>query len=172
MAKTKAQKASSVDESNFDQALAAWMAPHYLRYERGWFWFAAVFTICGGLATYGYLTGSIAMAVLFAIVPLVLMLEHLKKPEAIPVVISPYGIRFGELRIPYSNIRRFWILHHPPYLDELHLLTNSRVHPEITIQLMGTDAALLRGYLITQALEWEGKRLSSMDTLVRILRLT
>lgn len=155
----------------FDEVLAAWWAPHYLRYERGWFWFAAVFMICGGLAVYGYLSGSIAMTAVFAITPFVLMLEHIKKPDAIPVVVSPYGIRFGDIRIPYSSIRRFWILHHPPYLDELHLLTTSRVHPEITIQLMGTDANLLRQFLVTQAIEWEGKKLGTMDLLVRLLRL-
>lgn len=170
MAKQKNQT-GSIPEAAFDQVLAAWWAPSHLRYERNWFWFAAVFTVCGSLAAYGYLTDSIAMTVVFAITPLVLILEHLKKPTAMPVVISPYGVRFGDIRIPYSSVRRFWILHNPPYLDELHLLTTSRIHPELTIQLMGVDANLLRQYLVTQAIEWEGKKLGTMDLLVRLLRL-
>ena len=172
MAKQKAPKGQDIPEGAFDQALAAWMAPIHLRYERGWFWFAALFTLSGALAVYGYFSGSIAMTVLFCILPLVLVLEHIKKPKELPVIISSYGIRFGELRVPFSHIKRFWILHNPPFVDELHLLTDNRLHPEITIQLMGTDAAILRAYLVTQALEWEGKSMGAMDALVRILRLT
>ena len=170
MAKQKDQN-GSIPEAAFDQALAAWWAPSYLRYERGWLWFTVVSFLSGALALYGYLTDSLAMTVLFILIPPVLILEHHKKPKAVPVIISPYGIRFGELRIPYSSIRRFWILHNPPLTDELHLLTNSRVHPELTIPLMGNDAALLRQFLVTQILEWEGKKLGTLDTLVRILRL-
>lgn len=172
MAKQKAPKGLEIPEAAFDQALAAWVAPSYLRYERGWFWFAALFTVSGALAVYGYFSDSLAMTALFCILPLVLILEHLKKPKELPVIISPYGIRFGELRIPFSHIRRFWILHNPPYLDELHLLTDNRMHPEVTIQLMGTDAALIRAYLVTQTLEWEGKNISTLELLVRLLRLT
>jgi hypothetical protein len=36
---------------------------------------------------------------------------------------------------------------------------------------MGMDANLLRMFLITQAIEWEGKKLGTLDTLVRLLRL-
>jgi hypothetical protein len=176
MAKQKAQNGSApqnqeIPAAAFDEALATWWAPTHLRYERGWLWFALVFLFCGGLALYGYLTDSTAMTVVFAITPLVLILEHLKKPKMLEVVVSPYGIRFGNIRIPYSSVRRFWILHNPPVVDELHLLTNSRVHPEVTIQLMGMDANLLRMFLITQAIEWEGKKLGTLDTLVRLLRL-
>lgn len=171
-ASAAAKNGQELPKAAFDQALLAWMAPRYLRYERGWIWFAVLFVLAGAMAVYGYFEGSWPMVAFFAILPFVLILEHLKKPEDTVVVVSPYGIRFGELRIPYSHIRRFWILHNPPFVDELHILTDSRVHPELTIQLMGTDAALLRQYLVTQALEWEGKSLGAMDMLVRILRLT
>lgn len=172
MAKQKQTIASeNIPAGAFDQALLAWVAPSHLRYERGWLWFAVLFLSCAGLVTYAYTIDSITMMVLFVVLPLVLLLEHRKAPAAFPVVVSPYGIRFGELRIPYSHIRRFWILHNPPFIDELHLLTDSRLHPEVTIQLMGTDATLLRQYLVTQVLEWEGKSISTVDLLVRLLRL-
>jgi len=173
MAKQKPNpKSENIPEGAFDRGLIAWHAPHYLRYERGWFWFVAVFAVCGALAAYGYFNDAITMAVVFAILPFVLILEHMKKPAAVLVVISEYGIRFGELRIPYSRMRGFWILHQPPMVDELHLLTDSRLHPELTIQLMGNDAALLRQFLVTQITEFEGKNLGMLDSMVRILKLS
>ncbi len=162
---------TAVPEGAFDRALARWKTPRYLRYQRGWLWFTLMLMSCVGLAVYGYWTGSWTMVAVFAILPFVLLLEHRKKPEMVDVVISEYGIRFGSLCIPYSNIRSFWILHTPPMVDELHLLTTSRTHPEVTIQLMGMDPVSLRQFLVTQTLEWEGKSLSFLEAITRILRL-
>lgn len=155
----------------YDQAIFAWSAPRYLRYERGWLWFLLLFVICGALALYGYFTDAVTMTVLFAILPFVLILEHRKKPEQVEVLISSYGIRFGTTLLPFSNIKHFWIIHNPPVVDELHLLVENRTNPEVVIQLVGTNPTRLRQFLVTQAYEWEGKELSFLEALVRILRL-
>jgi len=165
------QKQKFVSEEAFEKPLAAWSAPSFLRYERGTVWFAVMGTLNALLLIYAYLTGSITMALVFVLLPVVLILEHRRKPEMVQVIISEYGIKFGNLKFPYSNIKKFWILHDLPNLDELHLLTNERLHPEVTIPLMGTNPVSLRNYLITQILEWEGAKSSLMDTLVRLLRL-
>lgn len=159
------------DPSAFDRALLAWRAPRYLRYERSWLWFVLLFVICGGLALYGYETDSLTMAIVFVLLPFVLVLEHRKKPDMVEVVISEYGIRFGEMRLPYSNIQNFWILHNPPFVNELHLETDNRSHKEFVIQLMNVDPTSLRQFLVTQILEREGKTLSFTEALIRILRL-
>lgn len=160
-----------VPATAFDEALFGWIAPEYLRFQRGWLWFTLLILVCGGLVAYAYWTDSITMMVLFAILPLVLILEHGKKPKAVEVIFSHYGVKFGVLRLPYSSLRSFAVLHTPPHADELHLMTNRKAHPEVVIPLMGTNPALLRQYLVTQLPEQEGKQLSFMDALVRILRL-
>jgi hypothetical protein len=98
-------------------------------------------------------------------------LEHLKKPENVEVIISEYGIKFGELAVPFSRIKKFWILYNPPLLNELHILTDSRFHPEITIQLTGVNPTILRQYLVTQIPEWEGRQVSLGEMFIRFLRL-
>ena len=159
-------------ESAFERPLARWHAPNFLRYERGPVWFTIMGTVDGLLLLYAFLTSSLSMALVFLLVPVVLILEHRRKPELVEVIISEYGIKFGNLKFPYSNIKKFWILHTPPNLDELHLLTSDRLHSEVTIPLMGTDPVALRQYLVTQILEWEGKGPSTLDTLIRLLRLS
>ncbi len=155
----------------FDEIDLGWLAPEYLRYERGWPWFVILFLLSGLLVWYGYKTDSLTMMAVFAILPFVLILEHRKPPHLVEVIFSPYGFRFGNLKVPYSHIRAFWILHNPPFTDEIHIRTTRKTHPEITIPLMGVKPALVRRYLVTQIAEWEGRELSFLDTLVRLLRL-
>lgn len=160
-----------IEKMAYEKAIFSWMAPSFLRFDRGWLWFVNLFVICGGLIAYGYFTNSLTMIMVFAIVPFILLLEHQKKPRMIEVHISEYGIRFGKILMPYSGIKRFWIIHNPPFVDELHLLTESRTNPEVVIQLVGTDPVRLRQFLVTQIYEWEGKHLSFLEVLIRILRL-
>lgn len=169
MAKQKDQ--NPVPAAAFDEVVLGWIAPEYLRYERGWVWFLALILICGGLVSYAYFTHSTTMMVLFVILPLVLILEHRKKPKAVEVILSPYGVKFGVLRLPYSSLKGFAVLHNPPAVDELHLLTNRKSHPEVVIPLMGTNASLVRQFLMTQIPEQEGREIAFLDALCRFLRL-
>ncbi len=166
------EKAAPKAEAAFEQALFHWQAPEYLRFQKGPLWYTVAGLIDAALIAYALTTGSLTMALVFLVLPLVYLSEHARKPKVVDVVISPYGINFGILRIPFSSVKRFYILHNPPYVDELHLLTMNRWHPEVAIPLNGTPPALLRQYLVTQIPEWEGKELSFLDILVRILRLS
>lgn len=112
------------------------------------------------------------MVLVFIVLPLVVFLELKKKPDLVPVIISPFGIRYGKLRFAYSNLKGFWVLHDPPYEDELHLKTSSRMYPELVIPLARVDVTLLRNYLVTQIPEIEGQRKSLVEMLIRLLKLT
>ncbi|MEK7146499.1 MAG: hypothetical protein AAB802_04975 [Patescibacteria group bacterium] len=155
----------------FDQAIMSWTTYEFLRYPRGWIWFTVFGLIFAALITYAITTHSITMAVVFSVVPLVIILEHKRKPKVVQVVVSSYGIKFGEIKLAFSDIKKFWILHEMPYLNELHLLTNRKHHPEFTIPLLDLDPSPIRAYLVTQVPEQEGKEESFLDTLIRLLKL-
>lgn len=173
MAKRKRRTSSkSVPNGAFDQALISWKAAEYLRTPKGWLWYLIAGSINLALLAYAWWTASWTMGIVFVVLPIVFLLEHSKKPKQVEVRISAYGIQFGQIKLAYSQIRAFWILHEPPYVDELHLATENRLHPEVTIPLMGVDPTLLRQYLVTQIPEREGQKQSLLDILVRFLRLT
>ncbi|MFA6023788.1 MAG: hypothetical protein WC777_01035 [Candidatus Gracilibacteria bacterium] len=155
----------------FDEVVLGWMAPEFVRYARGWLWFTLLILISASLVAYGYWTHSISMMVVFVVLPLVLILEHRKKPKAVEVILSPYGVKFGVLRMPYSALKGFAVLHNPPHTDELHLMTKKKSRPEVVIPLMGVNPSLVRQFLATQVQEQESKELSLLDAIVRILRL-
>ena len=170
MAKKKNKK-TALASNAFDQAIMSWYSPEFLRYERGFFWFLMLGLLDGALILYAVWTGSITMLLVFLVVPAVFLMEHLRKPKTVQVTISPYGIKFGNTKLAFSEIRRFWILHDPPYLNELHILTNKRLHPEVTIPLLNLDPTIIRNVLVTQVPEWEGKNESLLDTIIRVCKL-
>ena len=161
-------------QAAFDQALISWSAPQYVRYHRGPLWYGIAGVLNLLLLGYAwFIAHSWTMLVLFIVVPVVYTMELRKKPKEVPVVISAYGIRFGDLRFAYSNIRSFWVLHEPPFEDELTLSTSQRLHPKVVIPLKkGVDVTLLRNSLVTQIPELEGQKKSLLDLVIRLLRLT
>lgn len=157
--------------SGFDDALFAWYAPEYIRYERSWKWYLLAGIVDALLIGYAVWTEAWSMALVLIVLAFVVVLELRRKPKLTTVVLSHWGIQFGDLEIPFADVKRFWIHHQPPHVDELRLQVQSRVHPEVIIPLNGANPSLIRHYLVTQIPEWEGKEMSLIDVIARILRL-
>ncbi len=157
--------------SAFDAPLISWVAPEFLRYKRGRGWYAVVILFAALCMAYAVWTQAWSMLAAFAVLLVVVLMQHRKDPRVYEVSMTPYGIQFGPKRMPFSQLKKFWVLHDPPYVDELHLLTGDRMHPEVMIPLMGVDALMIREFLRNHVQEWEGKKESFLDLLVRILRL-
>lgn len=155
----------------FDSVLFGWYAPEFIRYERTNWWYLIAGLADLALLVYAIWSGSWSMALVFALLPVIYFLEHRVHPKPVEVIFSAYGIRYGKQRFSYSNIEAFWIFHEPPYMDELHIRTGDKWHPEVVIPLMGADPTELRQFLVTQIPEWEGKKPSFIDNLVRFLKL-
>ncbi len=162
---------TSQKEGVFEKALASWVAPEFYRYRRTWLWYAVALFMDVGLLAFAYYSGSITMGLVFLVLPVVFALEQRKAPQTVDIVISSYGIKFGNKTFPYSEIKKFWIIHHPPHINELHILTSNRISPELTIPMMAMDPVVLRNFLVTQIGEWEGKKESTLDILIRIFKL-
>ena len=174
MAKTKrrAERAVQTDvESAFDEGIFGWYAPEWIRFESTWKWYLIAGLVDAALIGYAIWEGSWTMGLVFALVPLIYLLEHHRKPKLTNVIVSHWGIKYGDVKIPFTDIKRFWIHHHPPHVDELRLQTTSRIHPEVVIPLMGASPSLIRQYLVTQVPEWEGKHMPLTDIVTRMLRL-
>ncbi|MFT7183947.1 MAG: hypothetical protein ACI9QC_000272 [Oceanicoccus sp.] len=178
MAKTKRREKRAVQtdvnptvKSAFDEGIFGWYAPEFLRFERTWKWYLIAGLIDAALITYAVLEGSWSMALVFSILPLIYILEHKKIPKITTVVVSHWGIQYGDVKIPFTEIKGFWIHHHPPHVDELWIKTSSRIHTEVVIPLMGANPSLIRQYLVTQIPEWEGKHMPLLEVVARMLRL-
>lgn len=170
MAKNKNKK-SVLPVDAFQNPVLLWYAPDFIRYHKGLLWYIVAALINAALLTYAYFNESITMMIVFAVLPVLFLLEQRHKPKWTEIIVSHYGIKVAEKKYPFSNINRFWIVHHPPYINELHFFIGDKIHSEIVVQLMNTDPVLVRNFLVTQIREWEGKNESIIDTLVRVLKL-
>lgn len=167
----KQQAAEVLPQDAFERAILSWYAPEFLRFNKGVIWYTIAGLLNILILAYAVWSQSYTMSAVFILLPLVYLLEQRHKPEVVEVKISHFGVRFGKIRVPYSDIKRFWILHDPPYVDELHLLVKNKAQPEITIPLVGTDPTLLRQFLVTQIPEWEGRKQSMVDVMTRFMKL-
>jgi len=162
---------TEVPKGAFDHAVLSWHSPQYLRFRKGVAWYVIAGLTNAALLAYAIWAGIWSMALVFALLPVVFLIEHKNKPQVVEVIISQFGIKFGIHQVPFSDIKRFWVLHEPPFVDEIHVQTNQRWNPEIVIPLAGADPTVIRQYLVTQVPEWEGRKQSFMDTLTRLFRL-
>lgn len=155
----------------FDRPVFQWEAPQFIRFTRGWKWHLSAAVLFGAMGLYALTSQAWIMLVTLLTVYVILVTSHAKKPELFDLKISEYGIAFGPKIIPYSSTKKFWIIHDLPYVNELHILTTDRLHPEVTIPLLNYDPSLLRQYLLRHIPEWEGKREDFLDIIVRLFKL-
>lgn len=155
----------------FDEAIITWAAPEFPHYERGRLWFSIGGGIVLLLVLYGIWTGSWTESIVFLLLASVYYLTHHEQPRQISVVVSAMGIKVGDKMYPYSNIKNFWILYHPPHVKKFGFRPAEGWSHDVTISLEDQNPVELRNFLVTQIPEWEGKQESITEMFTRICKL-
>lgn len=166
------QEPSNVSEQRMDaQVLQQWQAPEFLKYERGKVWYIVMGTLSALLIMYAIWTNAVTMAIAFIVLVGVYYISHHKDPKIIDVQLTSFGIHVGKKVIPYNQVKAFWVIHHPPHINYLKLLTSDSFMSEITIQLGTKSPGSIRTTLIKHVPEYEGRGESMVDILIRATRL-
>lgn len=157
--------------SAFDDAEISWVAPEYIKHDRGLLWkISAVLVVliaAGFGIMYNAWTFSLAI-VAFAVAYSLVRLEH---PRDVDVKISNVGIKIGAKKIPYSRIRAFWVIYEPPFIQTFNIRVSGDLLLDISIQMNGQDPAKLREFLLSKIPEMEGKGESLSDALLRLFKI-
>lgn len=163
------QLAQTVSEDT--RTLLEWTAPEYIKHSKGRVWFVLAGIVLMGLVFYAIYTDSWTMAVAFILLAGVYLLAHHREPVAVQVKITDFDIQIGSRRIPYTQIKAFWILYHPPMVKVLKLLSTDKFMSEINIQLDGQLPGPVRETLLKHIPEYEGKCESFVEILIRAFKL-
>lgn len=150
-----------------------WIAPEYIKHEKGTTWFLVALAAVIGIIIYGIYTDSITTAIVFFLVAGVYFLTHQTEPRMLEVEVLATGIREGGAFFPYSSMSEFWILYHPEKgVRSLHFeLAKGRKH-EVTIQLGDSDPVAVRqAFLEAGVKEKEDASEPMVEKLIRILKL-
>lgn len=152
-------------------AVIRWEAPEYVQHDKGWKWFLGAGIVVLLLCVYAVATSNWTLLIALVLLSSVYIWQHGSVPKNIEVIVSKTGIKVGEKEYLYQHIQSFWIIYKPPMVKTLNLRSNSRILPDISIQLGDQDPAQLRAYLCSQIQEEEGKEESTVDALIRIFKL-
>lgn len=156
---------------NREQVLLQWEAPEFIKPAKSYIWFAGAILAVAGMVVYAVKTHSLTMAVAFIVLAGVYAIAHHREPGRIPIQITTLGIAAGKTRIPYNQIKAFWLVYEPPHVKVLKLLTTDKLMAELTLQLDGQDPGEVRELLVKQVPEHEGRGENLVDVLIRVMKL-
>jgi hypothetical protein len=168
---TEAPKQAPKAPVQEEKVIMQWRAPEFIKHPKGALWFAIAALGVALLIFYAIQTNSFTMALAFLVLAGVYLIAHHKDPGEIDVKITTLGIRAGQRKIPFNQIKAFWIVYHPPKIKTLKLLTTDKVLSEITIQLDGQEPGAVRDFMLKQVPEYEGRGENFIDAFIRITKL-
>ncbi|MBA4336952.1 hypothetical protein C0416_04250 [bacterium] len=158
-------------ENGFYNGVINWEAPEYVQHEKGWKWFLAAGIADLGFCIYAVITQNWTLLVALVLFSAIYVWQHGEVPRDVEIIVSRTGIKIGKKEYPYQNIKFFWIIYKPPYVKTLNIRSNSKLLPDITVQLGDQDPAILRTYLCSQIREEEGREETALDVLIRIFKM-
>ena len=166
----KAQEREATDSSAFDNAVIIWQTPDIIRYQKGRIWHIVMGFLVLGLATVAYFFNAWTFSLVVIVFAFVYLIVYREKPKIVTVKISPIGIKVGSRQYPYSQIKHFFLLYQPPFLENL-IIRQSGFTVDVTIPLSGQDPAGVREFLKSKITEKEGEKEPLTDTLIRLFKL-
>ncbi len=147
-----------------------WSAPEFVHYPKSKTWFIIMSAAGVALVAYFLFQKDFLTAVLF-ICLLVLMLYFSKaKPKTINIELDSLGIKIGVLKLPYKQIKSFWIIYEPPEVKTLNFETTAYLNRNISLQLEQKDPVQIRKFLLEYLPEDLDKEESVTDKLARKLK--
>lgn len=149
----------------------SFLAPEFLDYPRGPVWYLVAGTIALGILTFGILTHALTLTFAFLLFVAVYWLLHHREARMIKVTFTRCGIHYNHEFFAFDEIKEFWIVHKPPFVADLKLHVQRKLHPILTIHIFGQDPFTLRALLSTHVTEIKDREEHFVDLLARALRL-
>ncbi|MBI4050194.1 MAG: hypothetical protein HY398_01970 [Candidatus Doudnabacteria bacterium] len=148
----------------------SWAAPEFIHYPKNkvWFWIlgtASVLVIVYFLWQKDFLTTALFI-LLFAVIFYFSKVE----PKTVAIKLDSSGVKYGEVKIPYQQIKTFWIVYEPPEVKTLNFETTSYFNSSVTIQLDREDPVQVREFLLKYLPEDLHREESFTDRIARKLK--
>ncbi len=156
----------------YSKGVFSWTAPEYLQHPKSRRWYIIAACVLAVMIVLALLLKDWTLALaLLVFGPVYYYFQEYHSPRQVSVVISDMGIKVGNQVYPYTHIKAFWIMYHPPFLKTLNLSIHKKTFSDVIIQLEDQDPVALRHFLCGQIHEWEGKNERLSEIILRILKL-
>lgn len=147
-----------------------WQAPTRSDHKRSERWYIIAGTLCALMVVYGIFTETWSMSLVFAFIPGLYWLLRNQAHKKHTIRLTPLGIEYDAVLLPWGDWKEFWILSGPDY-HELHIAPVKKIRSEIVIQTGDIDPFVLRDVL-AQFLPQIGDRQERLlDAFIRFCKL-
>lgn len=136
-----------VDPDQFGNTYYSWSVPERPHYERGPFWYLAVFVVGIALLIYSVVTANFLFALIIMMFVLILYLTNMKEARDVEFLVTDMGIMMGDTFYPYKDIRRYWFIYDPPEIKKLYVEFKSSLSPRLSIEMKDMNPNLVRQVL-------------------------
>jgi hypothetical protein len=170
-ASKSSKELTSEQLSHFDKPIITWKAPSFVQYSRTTSWYITVFSVLFLLILAGLLIGSATFAVVLIVFAMVYTFVSKGDNREYTILISDVGIKFDQRIIPYTGIKTFWMEYDPPYFQTLHLVLKGDFTEDISINFHGHNPSEIRQILTNFLPEWEERKLSITEQIIRFFGL-
>jgi hypothetical protein len=124
-----------------------WQAPEFLDHRKHPLWFVGLGIITALLVLFGIYTKSWTTAIMFGLFGFGSLIYSSQRAKTVTITLSGTGVQIDNKNFDYRNIRKFWIVYHPPVVKCLYLETNAYINHLIKIELIDQDPRAIREFL-------------------------
>jgi hypothetical protein len=125
-----------------------WEAPEFIHYPKNKIWIVGISILGLGLIAYFAFQKDFLTTALLVLFFVVILYFGNMAPKTVNVEISPQGVKLNTYRLPFQQIKTFWIVYDPPYVKTLNFETTARFNRFLTVQLMDQDPTTIRSFLL------------------------
>ncbi len=147
-----------------------WQAPEFIHYPKNLWWFG-VLTIAGfALITYFLWQKEFLTATLFALLFILISFFSKAKPKTLTIELDHRGVKLDNRRIPYEQLKAFWLVYDPPNVKTLNFETTAYFNRYLTLQLTSENPVEIRKFLLQYLPEDLNRGEQFADKLSRTLK--
>src|SRR3989344_5790671 len=123
-----------------------WNAPEYLHYPKGGWWYGIISLLALGIVGYFAYSRDFLTATLFLALAGLLIFFARKSPRNLEIELGPGGLKINAFRIPYHEIKTFWVVYEPPEIKTLNFETPAPLNRYLTLQRGNEDPVAIQGF--------------------------
>ena len=156
---------------NAPPPLFEWVAPTHYDHERTKRWYVVWGGIAFAIAFVALLTGAWSVSVVTVVVAATYAIAHHEETPLRRMRIERDGFTFGEVFVPWSGCKDFWLIK-TPLFQELHIVRTSGSPREVCIHLNPEiDPTLLRTSLSQYLSIRPDQHERLLDIIIRLCKL-
>jgi len=148
----------------------SWTAPEFIHYPKSLTWF--VFVSLAGLAliVFFVIKKDFLTATLFLLLLILTYFFSSQTPKSLKIKINQAGLTVNEQKIPFDQLKKFWIVYEPPAVKTLNFETSAYLNRYLTLQLADQDPVALREFLLQHLIEDKARDEQLGDKIARKLK--